>query len=550
MRKLLLLLPMALLLLAATPTKMPLHNAFLQDALNGNGKAGTNFSLLSAQALSGALSGTNINSGTLGTNALDATALAFIRAGGTNPPALQITNEVWVQSTANPYGAGLGTLASPYDGSTAAKFDALMAAIQTANTNGATVHLLGGTYGTGGSSAWNILHNNYRFIGSGIDVTTIMMTNNSTAGYVIASSPTAVRYTNIFFSDMTIDCNGANNSATNASGLFICGAMSTVERVKVIHQAGYLKFGSTMTNDIESFAIALWSHTDSGAIQTAIEGSGNVIFQCEVSSPASNFCSGICSDGGLVMGNRVFWPAITVTNRIIHQAFNSPGFKGLRLIGNYAQGGTYGFYTDSSACTNGIIADNVFSGAKVPLAFNGPGESLISVVGNHLTVSTNVPGNTKFGLQMGPAWNCDVTGNTITGGDTNTSTFLFTSLTNTMVHHNILDDSKPVVFNSPSNVAVWGNYNLNGSLAANILQTNVGNFLGTFVGNASVTNLDVWGGVTVHSTNVTIIAPNPVATWPQFAPYAGAVAIVNSNGALFKILSSPTGTNWTATNSL
>ncbi len=413
-------------------------------------------------------------------------------SGLTNITGLRSVNDIWVTASANPSGAGHGTIDDPYDGSTALKFDALMLAFQTTNTSGATIHLLPGTFSTGGSAAWTIVNNNYRFIGSGMDVTTLKVTNNATRGWVLSCSPTTILRTNVVVQDITLDCNGVNNSATNMSGLQIVGVMCSPDRVKVINQIG--RTGVAGFPDYEAFGILVSSATDSGVIETASKNSGNRIIGCEVSSVLSNYCSGICSDSGLIQGNRVLLPILTTTNLVSYMAYNCGGFKGLRLIGNYAEGGVHGFYTDTGGCTNGVIADNVFTDSAHPIALNtttGAGVSGLSILGNTLIMTTNQPLNQKGAIQVSkPAWNLIVANNTVYGGDVNASVLSLATVTNAIIAGNQWDSSKSFATLNCSNINVFDNYGMNGTLASNISQTNRGNFLGTFSGSgASLTNV-------------------------------------------------------------
>src|SRR5262245_16147433 len=81
----------------------------------------------------------------------------------------QFTNEFWVCNTTNT--ANRGTLSDPYDGSTRAKFDSIMANLPA----GCTVHILAGTYQTHGNGAGVDGYHlrGQKVLGSGIDVTII-----------------------------------------------------------------------------------------------------------------------------------------------------------------------------------------------------------------------------------------------------------------------------------------------------------------------------------------------------------------------------------------
>ncbi len=80
--------------------------------------------------------------------------------------------EVWIAICSD--GGGSGTLNDPYDGSTAAKFDAIMNSLP----EGTQVHLGPGEFQTAGYSddatgGWQI-RAGMRIVGSGIDITTLI----------------------------------------------------------------------------------------------------------------------------------------------------------------------------------------------------------------------------------------------------------------------------------------------------------------------------------------------------------------------------------------
>src|SRR5712664_2520417 len=92
--------------------------------------------------------------------------------------AIQFTNEFWVSTNTNT--ANLGTLADPYDGSTAAKFDLVM----TNMPSNCVVHILAGTYEThglppGGAGPGWVVHSGEKLRGSGMDTTILHLVNGS-----------------------------------------------------------------------------------------------------------------------------------------------------------------------------------------------------------------------------------------------------------------------------------------------------------------------------------------------------------------------------------
>ena len=117
--------------------------------------------------------------------------------------------DIWVAKRTDNI-AGSGTQMDPYDGSTLAKFDALMNGLGT-NT---CVHLGPGEFQTAGyydgiSGTYWQAKTGMRIVGSGIDVTTLKLVNTAATtqrvyaiGHALSSS--TVDYFEV--SDLTIDC--------------------------------------------------------------------------------------------------------------------------------------------------------------------------------------------------------------------------------------------------------------------------------------------------------------------------------------------------------
>jgi hypothetical protein len=124
----------------------------------------------------------------------------FLICGGEHALALNITNEVWLWTSSS--SANLGTLAEPYNAS-GTNFDYRMSVIPS-NT---VIHLLPGTYwtkGTDGSTFGWFFKLGQRILGSGMDRTTVLLTNKSTnANMNVAVLAGAAKE----ISDLTVDCN-------------------------------------------------------------------------------------------------------------------------------------------------------------------------------------------------------------------------------------------------------------------------------------------------------------------------------------------------------
>jgi hypothetical protein len=179
-----------------------------------------------------------------------------------SPPAIEILplglqRQVWV-STRTDGKAGLGTASDPFNGSTAARFDALMLAIPTYSE----VVLLPGTYETRGYdlsdqvNSWKVKAG-WHLHGCGIERTTLkMVRGNDAAGYyaVVYGSNTgdaldAVRYGYgdgvtfhppwVIVSDLTIDCNGqAFSTHPTIHGCHLAGNHARISRVRACNLTG------------------------------------------------------------------------------------------------------------------------------------------------------------------------------------------------------------------------------------------------------------------------------------------------------------------------
>ena len=126
---------------------------------------------------------------------------------------------------------GSGTIGDPYDGSTAAKFDALMRdlAAQTTATVGVRVNLGPGIFETAGyydgidpSAGWRPSAR-MKIVGSGIDVTTLKLASAASAGsqcfavgHVLGNNTAQVDFFAI--SDLTIDCDLVHQTNAIAAG--------------------------------------------------------------------------------------------------------------------------------------------------------------------------------------------------------------------------------------------------------------------------------------------------------------------------------------------
>ncbi len=164
-------------------------------------------------------------------------ALAFFsllsvnQALPTSPP-----HEVWIAFREDGY-LGTGTQEDPYDGSTQARFDAVMNGISE-NT---TIHLGPGIFETHGGMVWHP-RNNWTISGAGIDATILLQTAIYPGQFQVIAG---AYIRNLTVSDLTVDCNYINLSPTLNDPRKAIGAICAVDGyfhdIKVIHAGGMIE---------------------------------------------------------------------------------------------------------------------------------------------------------------------------------------------------------------------------------------------------------------------------------------------------------------------
>ena len=132
---------------------------------------------------------------------------------------------------------GGGTWDDPYDASTAAKFDSVMA---TKISPGQCIRLLPGEFQTNGSSgdgtfsAW-APQDGVRIVGSGMGVTTLKLVNSSAGTlFAIAINFAVTALSGFELSDLTIDCNLDGMGVRTAGAIRVRGSHIYLRRIKVI----------------------------------------------------------------------------------------------------------------------------------------------------------------------------------------------------------------------------------------------------------------------------------------------------------------------------
>jgi len=195
--------------------------------------------------------------------------------------------EVWITVRKDGH-AGKGTKADPYDGSTHAKFDRLMASFGQ-NT---VIHLGPGTFQTDiAARSWQPL-SGWKVRGAGMEVTTIQAVGTPIASNYAAfgkdnGNQANVESDNVEISDLTVDANysGVSVGAPRANGEsnFKCGLITLMGSNNLVQRVhGKNQYGSAV-NGRECFGIRLAGFSDAGVV------TGNRILHCLVDSPKGNY---------------------------------------------------------------------------------------------------------------------------------------------------------------------------------------------------------------------------------------------------------------------
>jgi len=222
-----------------------------------------------------------------------------IEARAASTPA----QEVWIQMRSDGL-PGSGTQADPYDGSTVARFDAVMLAYQ--NRPNMIFHLGPGTFRTaavrnnspfgppGAGTAnhpWAVLPG-WDIEGAGMDATTIQLAGpapSAVADIKVLTNSWNVITSNVIIRNLTIDCNwpelaptaltGTNGEKNiSVSSIAISGSNNLVENVRSKNG-----FGS-FANAREAFNIRLYSSEFQ-------DDTNDIIHACRSESPYGNYSS-------------------------------------------------------------------------------------------------------------------------------------------------------------------------------------------------------------------------------------------------------------------
>src|SRR5439155_5629687 len=270
--------------------------------------------------------------------------------------------------------------------------------------------------------------------------------------------------TNIVVSDMTVDCNYSSGNVTY-HGVNLFGSRHAIRRVKVI-KAVWHNTGAVS----ESFPIGISASV--GGVDANSEG--NVIEDCEV----SNYQGGLCSAISLNNNSSTSWISGTVRNNRIFltsaDAYNQVAINGNNAInylveGNYVNGASAGFYGDTLAYTNLIVAHNTFLNCREGIFIpSGSVRKNMSFLFNNIEI-TNNPSVETYGilLSAGPIYtNVLIMGNNMqfrSGGTGSHGHGIYAAnVLGLTMAYNFVDSQLPNTILTCTNVNAHDNFDMTG----------------------------------------------------------------------------------------
>jgi hypothetical protein len=294
--------------------------------------------------------------------------------------------EIWIAARSD--GAS-GAEAKSLDGSTQEKFDSIMSEIKP----GAYIHLGRGVFVTRGVH----LKNNWRIKGSGKNKTTIKLADNVLAtdgpqyASVLSNFDFEGFYDRVQISDLTLDCNRANQPSFNKGYRGSLQALTTAVRHAKITRVRAL---GTWANPGEGFPFSVLSSGSTDA-SNRIE-----IDSCENLDSKGNLTaiSAFDQGGGRISG---FIRNCLVTNNPNGAAFGSGGWKNFRVSRNRTFNMGAGIVIDTHGYENVLIEGNHFYGTqRYGILYNGSGQYKNIVIRNNFV---EMEKSAEWGLVTGNA---------------------------------------------------------------------------------------------------------------------------------------------------
>ena len=290
--------------------------------------------------------------------------------------------------------AGTGTASNPFDASTQAKYDQLLAT----HSRNTIFNYAAGTYKTTGwlNGARQTAGTNCQHNGAGIDQTIIQLVgaNNTTADGVIFGSDYNVTADGFGIQNVTLDCNAAGNPKF-FNGLGAIGAVNTQGSNILIKGVKMINFGTSLRG-FECFVVLVYP---SSSLNWRSFDNVQVV-NCIFTSPAHGNKDGLSC---VVIGQG---PTVNMTNTaVVNSSFlnlesdflYSHAFYAQQCTGNNVQGCEVGTYAEPSYAINTpwLVQNNTFTDVDqgATIAFHNTGRVKELRFLNNLVILRNIYGS-------------------------------------------------------------------------------------------------------------------------------------------------------------
>lgn len=321
--------------------------------------------------------------------------------------------EVWI-AIREDRKRGSGTAEDPFDGSTQAKFDALLHARSIANTTNITIHLGPGIFQTTGSKTWAsggfFVGPGWKIIGVGMYNTTVQLSAYPSAaganGTIVLDTSNTLNAAGAEVRDLTVDCNWSNlgaASGTKISAVSLHGNDCKIQRVRAINAYGNNAAGA------ESFPLVVGNYTTGGNYQNV---TGALIENCVVSNFQGDYGTALfitadpsstATTSGRMVGNRVFGPGY-ISGKTGLQGIGAAG-NGIEAVGNVISGCSHGLNIDTGSIDNFYVHNNFFYscsayGVHIGISLGRfPHAQGVRIEDNYVQLTTDNP-STPIGIHV------------------------------------------------------------------------------------------------------------------------------------------------------
>ena len=296
--------------------------------------------------------------------------------------------------------SGTGLLPTdPYDCSTEAKFDAVMAAIPpntVINIAPGTYTTLGSDSGYGGSTAW-YLKNGWTVNGSGEGVTIIQLATGFNPYYhkhTVLQTQQGVRSTDVMVENLTVDANYPNMTpGTGANqydawgGVNLVASNSTIQNVEAINC-----FGTSQSNN-EEFSLIITGYNQ-------LLGYNNKIVNCYTHQYAAGAAGSNNYTNGCGLGGCVYSEIDGCLDDGAGHAFGTGNQCNYCKTVNCTStaNSQLGWYADTNCMNNILIEGNHFNAQNAPIQIGEPIANNVTIANNQLYSATGATGILLYGL--------------------------------------------------------------------------------------------------------------------------------------------------------